>query len=52
MGYGDIRADGYIVHFFYHHQGQGIGNSLMAHTDVLAQQQNIAKLSADVSITA
>lgn len=49
-----MQADGYIVHFFSHrqYQVQGVGNLLMAHIHDLAQQQNIAKLSADVSITA
>ena len=54
VGYSDLQQNGYIDHFFCHHQyqGCGVGSALMAHIHTLAKQQNISQLSADVSITA
>lgn len=54
VGYSDLQANGYIDHFFCHHQhqGLGVGKALMAHIHSLAQLKNISQLSADVSITA
>ncbi|MBU3002901.1 GNAT family N-acetyltransferase [Paraglaciecola arctica] len=54
FGYSDLQSDGYIDHFFCHHQhqGKGIGNALMVHIHRLAINRGITELSADVSITA
>lgn len=54
VGYSDLQKNGYIDHFFCHHkfQGEGVGTALMVHIHILANQQNINQLSADVSITA
>lgn len=54
VGYSDLQSDGYINHFFCHHQyqGRGVGKALMAHIHQQAKQQNLTRLHADVSITA
>ena len=54
LGYSDIQKNGYINHFFCHHQHQcqGVGSALIKHIHSLAKQQGTTQLSADVSITA
>lgn len=54
VGYADIQENGYIDHFFCHHeyQGKGIGSRLFARLDEVAELRGIKNLSADVSITA
>lgn len=54
VGYSDLQPNGYIDHFFCHHdyQGKGVGSALMKHINTLANRQNMDKLTADVSITA
>jgi putative acetyltransferase len=54
VGYSDLQTNGYIDHFFCHHQyqGCGVGTELMAYIHRLAEQQHIKQLSADVSLTA
>ena len=54
VGYSDLQPNGYIDHFFCHHefQGKGVGSALMRHIEQLAERQNIQKLTADVSLTA
>ncbi|MFT6988292.1 MAG: putative acetyltransferase [Paraglaciecola sp.] len=54
VGYSDVQKNGYIDHFFCHHQhqGLGVGSALMAHIHTLAKQQGMTQLSAEVSITA
>jgi putative acetyltransferase len=54
VGYSDLQANGYIDHFFCHHQyqGQRVGTTLMAHIHTIAMQKHMTQLSADVSITA
>jgi len=54
VGYSDVQKNGYIDHFFCHHQyqGKGVGTALMTHIHTLAKQQDMTQLSADVSITA
>lgn len=54
VGYSDLQENGYIDHFFCHHdyQGKGVGRALMAHINKLANQQKITKLTAEVSLTA
>jgi putative acetyltransferase len=54
VGYSDLQPNGYIDHFFCHHefQGKGVGRALMQHIEQLAKRENIDKLTADVSLTA
>ena len=54
VAYADIQADGYIDHFFCHHdyQGRGIGRALFATLEKFALENCINQLSANVSITA
>ncbi|MCF7352728.1 GNAT family N-acetyltransferase [Vibrio sp. CK2-1] len=54
VGYADLQGDGYINHFFCHHQyqGCGVGKALMLHIHEQAKQRNLARLHADVSMTA
>lgn len=54
VAYADIQPDGYIDHFFCHHQyqGQGLGRMLMQKLKSTAQQQRLANIYAHVSITA
>ena len=54
VGYSDLQQNGYIDHFFCHHQyqGVGVGTALMVHIHTLAKQRGITQLTADVSITA
>lgn len=54
VGYADLQSDGYINHFFCHHQyqGCGVGKALMVHIHQQAKQRDLTRLHADVSITA
>jgi len=54
IAYADIQVDGYIDHFYCHHefQGLGIGRMLFATLEKTAKQNNIVKMYSNVSITA
>ncbi len=54
VGYADIQPNGYIDHFYVHHQWQrrGVGSLLMRKIHEVAEENNISKLFSDVSITA
>ena len=54
VGYADVQSNGYIDHFFCHHQhqGKGIGRTLLNHLIETAKSQGIEKLWADASETA
>lgn len=54
IGYADIQSDGYIDHFYCHHefQGQGVGSTLFATLDKEAKKNGILKMYSNVSITA
>jgi putative acetyltransferase len=54
VGYCDLQPDGLIDHFFCHHeyQGQGIGRVLMNYILCLADERDVSRLYAHVSITA
>jgi putative acetyltransferase len=54
VGYCDLQSDGLIDHFFCHHeyQGQGIGRVLMNYILCLADERDVSRLYAHVSITA
>jgi putative acetyltransferase len=54
IGYADIQSDGYIDHFYCHHefQGQGVGRTLFATLEKVADENNINKMYSNVSITA
>jgi putative acetyltransferase len=54
VGYADVQPNGYIDHFFCHHQhqGKGIGKALINHLITTAKAQGIEKLWADASETA
>lgn len=54
VAYADIQADGYIDHFFCHHdyQGMGIGRRLFAKLARTASENGVTELYANVSITA
>lgn len=54
IGYADIQSDGYIDHFFCHHefQGQGVGKTLFAALEKEAKERGILKMYSNVSITA
>jgi len=54
IGYADIQSDGYIDHFYCHHefQGQGIGSMLFASLEKEARENGILKMYSNVSITA
>ena len=51
LAYASLGVDGYIDHFFVRggHARQGLGRHLMAHLLVLAEQQQLPQLSANVS---
>lgn len=53
-GFCDLQASGYIDHFFVApaHAGQGVAHALMAHLHAQAALRGIARLWADVSLTA
>jgi putative acetyltransferase len=54
IGYADIQPDGYIDHFYCHHefQGQGVGSILFAALEKEARESNILEIYSNVSITA
>ncbi len=54
VGYADIQSDGYIDHFYCHHefQRQGIGKSLFAVLEEVAKENGIIEMYSNVSITA
>ena len=54
VAYADLQENGYIDHFYCHHdyQRQGIGSVLYSHIEQVAKSENISMLSSDVSITA
>jgi putative acetyltransferase len=54
LGYADIQPNGYIDHFYVHHQWQrrGVGSLLMRKILEVAKENNISKLFSNVSITA
>ncbi len=53
-GFADLQASGYIDQFFVspRYAGQGLGSQLMLHLLDEAESLGIARLSADVSLTA
>ena len=54
IGYADIQPDGYIDHFYCHHefQGQGVGSTLFATLEKKARENGVSKMYSNVSITA
>ena len=54
IGYADIQKDGYIDHFYCHHQfqRQGVGSLLFATLEQQAIENDITKMYSNVSITA
>ena len=54
IGYADIQSDGYIDHFYCHHefQGQGVGSMLFATLEKEARKNGILDMYSNVSITA
>jgi len=54
IGYADIQSDGYIDHFYCHHefQGQGVGSTLFAALEKKARESSILEMYSNVSITA
>ena len=54
IGYADIQSDGYIDHFYCHHefQGQGVGSTLFAALEKEARESGILEMYSNVSITA
>lgn len=54
IGYADIQSDGYIDHFYCHHefQGQGVGSMLFAALEKEAKETGILEMYSNVSITA
>lgn len=54
IGYADIQSDGYIDHFYCHHefQGQGVGSELFATLEKEAKEHGILTMYSNVSITA
>jgi putative acetyltransferase len=54
VAYADIQPNGYIDHFFCHHQyqGKGIARQLMQHLHQQAKEMKLDKAFAHVSITA
>jgi putative acetyltransferase len=54
IGYADIQADGYIDHFYCHHEFQrrGVGSTLFAALEREAREHNILEMYSNVSITA
>jgi putative acetyltransferase len=54
IGYADIQSDGYIDHFYCHHefQGQGVGSMLFTAIDKEARKNGITEMYSNVSITA
>lgn len=54
VGYTDLQPNGYIDHFFVAGSAkrQGVGTALMRHTLTLANQWQLRRLSAHVSLAA
>ena len=54
IAYADIQEDGYIDHFYCHHQfqRQGVGSLLFARLEQQAIENGIKKMYSNVSITA
>lgn len=54
VGFADLQHDGYIDHFFCHHdyQGRGVGRCLMTYIIKMAKTQQLDTLYSHVSITA
>ncbi|MDJ0623621.1 MAG: GNAT family N-acetyltransferase [Desulfocapsaceae bacterium] len=54
VAYADLQENGYIDHFYCHHEHQrkGVGSFLFSFLEQLAISKNISKLVSDVSITA
>lgn len=54
IGYADIQSDGYIDHFFCHHefQGHGVGSMLFSALEKEARESDILEMYSNVSITA
>ena len=54
VGFADLQKSGYIDQLFVHHawQRKGVGRQLITRIELDASMQNIAALSANVSITA
>ncbi|PAU78854.1 GNAT family N-acetyltransferase [Halomonas salipaludis] len=54
IGYADIQPDGYIDHFYCHHQfqGQGVGRRLFVALEEEAVEKGIPSMYSNVSITA
>ncbi|MDN3697191.1 GNAT family N-acetyltransferase [Vibrio cortegadensis] len=54
VGYSDLQENGFIDHFFCHHeyQGKGVGRALMQHIFAQGEIQGIARFHSEVSITA
>ncbi len=54
IGYADIQSDGYIDHFYCHHehQGQGVGRALFSALEAQARSSGTLQMYANVSITA
>lgn len=54
VAYADVQPDGYIDHFFCHHdhQGQGIGRTLFTVLEQNARQYGAVEMHSNVSITA
>ena len=54
IGYADIQSNGYIDHFYCHHefQRQGVGSMLFATLEKEARENGIVQMYSNVSITA
>ena len=54
VGYTDLQLNGFIDHFFCHHeyQGQGVGTALMSHVLRVGNHREIKRFYSEVSITA
>ena len=54
IGYADIQSDGYIDHFYCHHefQRQGVGSMLFAALEKEARDKGIIEMYSNVSATA
>ena len=54
VAYGDIQPDGYIDHFFCHHnyQGKGIGKALLNQLLAVAEKEKVPRVYAHASKTA
>ncbi|MBM83125.1 MAG: GNAT family N-acetyltransferase [Planctomycetaceae bacterium] len=54
IGYTDLQPEGYIDHFYVHHQRQrrGVGKLLYETVETEALRKQIAQLTSEVSITA